>query len=85
MPTTNYKIYLNIFKVLTDYYVYFDLDYYRARLDVEHTQQLHLLVLDLCSLPFCRTEHQIVMISTQMTVKTSKASTPPITAYGTAL
>ena len=36
-------------------------------------------------LPFCRTEHQMVTMRTQMTVKTSSARTPPITAYGTAL
>ncbi len=35
--------------------------------------------------PFCRTEHQMVTMSTQMTVKTSRARMPPITAYGTAL
>lgn len=38
-----------------------------------------------CVLPFCRTEHQMVTMSTQMTVKTKSARTPPITAYGTAL
>lgn len=37
------------------------------------------------ALPFCRTEHQMVTMRTQMTVKTSSARTPPITAYGTAL
>ena len=37
------------------------------------------------ALPFCRTEHQMVTMSTQMMVKTRNASTPPITAYGSAL
>ncbi len=41
--------------------------------------------LCVCPLPFCRTEHQMVTMRTQMTVKTSSARTPPITAYGTAL